>query len=83
MIIVINDLDYYGLALVNSCVVLIKVQSVFIGIDTDTNAAICGGLAGIYYGFDSIPVDWVNEIDRIDEVLSLCERFEEFCDESQ
>ena len=39
--------------------------------------------AGIYYGFDSIPVDWVNEIDRIDEVLSLCERFEEFCDESQ
>ena len=58
-------------------------EAVNIGIDTDTNAAICGGLAGIYYGFDSIPVDWVNEIDRIDEVLSLCERFEEFCDESQ
>ena len=58
-------------------------EAVNIGIDTDTNAAICGGLAGIYYGFDSIPVDWVNEIDRIDEVLSLCERFEAFCDESQ
>ena len=58
-------------------------EAVNIGGDTDTNAAICGGLAGIYYGFDSIPVDWVNEIDKIDKVLSLCEKFEAFCDESQ
>ena len=57
-------------------------KSVNLGGDTDTNAAICGGLAGIYYGYDSIPVDWLNEIDRLDEVLSLCERYEAFCDES-
>ncbi len=58
-------------------------KAVNIGGDTDTNAAICGGLAGIYYGYDSIPIDWINEINRIDEVLSLCERYEAFCDESQ
>ena len=57
-------------------------KAVNIGEDTDTNAAICGGLAGIYYGYDSIPIDWIEEIDRVDEVLSLCERYEAFCDES-
>ena len=57
-------------------------KAVNIGEDTDTNAAICGGLAGIYYGYDSIPIDWIDTIDRIDEVLSLCEKFEAFSDES-
>ncbi|MBR4448348.1 MAG: ADP-ribosylglycohydrolase family protein [Methanobrevibacter sp.] len=56
-------------------------KAVNIGEDTDTNAAICGGLAGIYYGFDSIPIDWIEQINKIDEVLSLCERYEVFCDE--
>lgn len=57
-------------------------KAVNIGGDTDTNATICGGLAGIFYGYDNIPVDWINEIYRIDEVFSLCERYEAFCDES-
>jgi ADP-ribosylglycohydrolase len=57
-------------------------EAVNIGRDTDTTTAICGGLAGIYYGYDSIPVDWLNEIDKLEKVLSLCERFEAFCDES-
>jgi ADP-ribosylglycohydrolase len=55
-------------------------KAVNIGRDTDTNAAICGGLAGIFYGYDSIPIDWIENISRIDYVLSLCERYEEFCD---
>jgi len=33
--------------------------SVSLGHDTDTTAAIAGGLAGIAYGFDSIPNRWV------------------------
>ena len=57
-------------------------KAVNLGIDTDTNAAICGGLAGIYYGFDAIPIDWIESIVRLDEILSLCERYEAFCDES-
>lgn len=57
-------------------------KAVNIGGDTDTNAAICGGLAGIYYGYESIPIDWIEQVDQIDKVLSLCERYEAFCDES-
>lgn len=55
-------------------------KSVNLGGDTDTNAAICGGLAGIYYGFDAIPVDWIESVPHLDKVLSLCEEFEAFCD---
>lgn len=29
-----------------------------LGGDTDTIAAICGGLAGVYYGMEDIPVNW-------------------------
>lgn len=56
-------------------------KAVNLGEDTDTNAAICGGLAGIYYGFDDIPIDWIESIPQIDKVLSLCEKYEVFCDE--
>ena len=58
-------------------------KAVNLGRDTDTTAAICGGLAGIYYGYDDIPVDWIDTVWHIDKVLSLCEKFEAFCDESQ
>ena len=47
-----------------------------LGGDTDTIAAVCGGLSGIYYGFDSIPIDWLNQIPKIEEILSLCENYE-------
>ena len=57
-------------------------KAINFGIDTDTNGAICGGLAGIYYGYDSIPTYWIEEIARIYEILSLCEKYEAFCDES-
>ena len=50
------------------------------GEDTDTTAAICGGLAGIYYGYDSIPEKWISTINKIDRVLNLCEKYEAFCD---
>lgn len=56
-------------------------KAVNLGIDTDTNAAICGGLAGIFYGFESIPIDWLETIVKLDDILSLCEKFEAFCDE--
>lgn len=58
-------------------------KAINLGGDTDTNGAICGGLAGIYYRYDSMPIDWIKEIVKIDEILSLCEKYEAFCDESQ
>lgn len=57
-------------------------KAVNLGDDTDTVGAICGGLAGIYYGFDSIPVDWVGEISKINYLLSLCDKYEEINNES-
>jgi len=56
-------------------------KAVNLGGDTDTVAAICGGLAGIYYGFDAIPIDWIESIPHINHVLELCEKFEVVCDE--
>ena len=58
-------------------------KAVNMGEDTDTTAAICGGLAGIYYGFDEIPTHWIDTVEQIDKVFALCEKFEEYCDESQ
>lgn len=56
-------------------------KAVNLGRDTDTVGAICGGLAGIYYGYDSIPIDWIESIPEINQVLELCERYEAYCNE--
>ena len=55
-------------------------KAVNLGGDTDTIAGICGGLAGIYYGFDAIPIEWTDAIPKLDYVVSLCEMYEAFCD---
>ena len=46
-------------------------KAVNLGSDTDTVAAIAGGLAGLFYGYDSIPQDWVNVIQKKDWIESL------------
>lgn len=53
-------------------------KAVNFGEDTDTTAAICGGLAGIYYGYDSIPEEWIGSISLIDDVHALCDEYEKF-----
>lgn len=52
-------------------------KAVNFGNDTDTTGAVCGGLAGIYYGFDDIPSEWVDAIPQIDDVIGLCRQFED------
>ena len=49
-------------------------KAVNLGGDTDTIAAVAGGLAGLYYGFDAIPVKWVEQIPRMDFIRELCEK---------
>jgi len=44
-----------------------------LGHDTDTSAAITGGLSGLYYGIDGIPGYWVNTIARKKDIIKLCE----------
>ena len=39
--------------------------SVNLGYDTDTTSAISGGLAGLYYGADQIPREWINKLSKV------------------
>ena len=48
-------------------------KAVNLGDDTDTVGAIAGGLAGLYYGYDAIPEDWLAAIQRREWIESLCE----------
>jgi ADP-ribosylglycohydrolase len=54
-------------------------MAVNLGDDTDTTAAVAGGLAGLYYGFESIPEKWIQEIKRSDDIRDLCDRLAEVC----
>lgn len=49
-------------------------KAVNLGDDTDTVAAIAGGLAGALYGYDSIPEEWRNTLVRRDYIEEMCER---------
>ena len=41
-------------------------KAVNLGDDTDTVAAITGGLSGLVYGYDSIPIRWINLLKQKD-----------------
>lgn len=52
-------------------------KAVNLGNDTDTTAAIAGGLAGLAFGWDNIPSMWLNRLARLDDIQQLCMRFSE------
>ncbi len=47
-----------------------------LGHDTDTSGAIVGGLAGLYYGLEDIPENWLEQLARKDEIIALGGKFE-------
>lgn len=54
-------------------------EAVNLGGDTDTIAAVVGGLAGIYYGVGGdkgIPEEWIDQIARKEYIKDLCDAFE-------
>ena len=46
-------------------------KAVNLGDDTDTIAAITGGLAGLYYGYNNIPDKWISKLQKKDWIDSL------------
>jgi ADP-ribosylglycohydrolase len=49
-------------------------RAVNLGQDTDTTAAVTGGLAGLLYGYDGIPGEWIRQTARREDILQLAER---------
>jgi len=49
-------------------------KAVNLGKDTDTTAAVSGGLAGLLYGLDNIPTAWVSQLAKKDEIEDLATR---------
>ena len=49
-------------------------KAVNLGEDTDTTAAVAGGLAGVLYGYESIPKEWIATLERNEYIDELCER---------
>lgn len=47
-------------------------KAVNLGDDTDTTGAIAGGLAGLYYGYSSIPDVWLKSLVRKKDIEELC-----------
>lgn len=50
-------------------------KAINLGGDTDTIAAITGGLSGIYYGLNKIPSNWIQCLARKKEIYNLCIKF--------
>lgn len=46
-----------------------------LGLDTDTTGAVTGGLAGLYYGFESIPQTWIDAIKKTEEINELIGKY--------
>lgn len=49
-------------------------KAIALGNDTDTTAAVAGGLAGIIYGFENIPTHWYNQIRGKEKILELIDK---------
>jgi ADP-ribosylglycohydrolase len=49
-------------------------KAVNLGQDTDTTGAVTGGLAGLLYGFDNIPANWVTQLARREDIDELATR---------
>jgi ADP-ribosylglycohydrolase len=50
-------------------------KAVNLGEDTDTTGCVTGGLAGIYYGFSSIPEEWINGLAQREKIQALLDDF--------
>ena len=48
-------------------------KAVNLGEDTDTVAAVAGGLAGALYGIDAIPCEWLDALIKRDYIEKMCD----------
>ncbi|MBP7557131.1 MAG: ADP-ribosylglycohydrolase family protein [Chitinophagaceae bacterium] len=53
-------------------------KAVNLGEDADTTGAVTGGLAGLLYGWETIPKSWLDQLARKDDIIDLGNRMETF-----
>ncbi len=66
---VISNIDSFDQALIGA---------VNLGEDTDTFGAITGSIAGILYGYDSIPKKWLEKLKNKEYLNEIIWRFENY-----
>ncbi len=49
-------------------------EAVNLGDDADTTAAVAGGIAGIYYGTENMPAEWLEKLVKRNEIIDLAKR---------
>ena len=49
-------------------------KAVNLGDDTDTVAAVAGGLAGALYGYEGIPVEWKDTLIKREYIEAMCDK---------
>ena len=49
-------------------------KAVNLGDDTDTVSAVAGGMAGLYYGIEEVPNEWLEVIPKSEEIQELIEK---------
>ena len=54
-------------------------RCVNLGYDTDSTAAIAGGLAGLYYGYDAIPQEWISSLAGKEIIEDCVQGLERYC----
>lgn len=47
-------------------------KAVNLGDDADTVGAVAGGLAGLYYGYEGIPAEWIEAMQRREWIEAMC-----------
>jgi ADP-ribosylglycohydrolase len=55
-------------------------KAVNLGGDTDTTACVTGALAGLYYGKEAIPSEWVDVLARKEDIILLAGNFQKSLD---
>ncbi|MBD3316894.1 MAG: ADP-ribosylglycohydrolase family protein [Chitinivibrionales bacterium] len=53
----------------------ILLQAVNLGLETDTTGTVAGGLAGLTYGLEGVPRDWLDSLARGEDIAKLIEQF--------
>jgi ADP-ribosyl-[dinitrogen reductase] hydrolase len=53
----------------------VLLSAVNLGLDTDTTGMVAGGMAGLHYGLEGVPHNWIDSLARKTEINELISRF--------